>query len=280
MSAAALGLVLAGVATTAVNTSYVVQHDGLRRVPDLGAQTSAGRLRSLLNSPRWVAGALLGYCGLGVQIAALALAPAWAVQSVVAAGLTVALGAWACLGDRGARRRQLTAVALLAGGLLAITLAMQRVRPAGTAPITALALYAAAMLALAFAVPRLARPGGQGRAEATAAGTLYGVTTVAIAAAISELSRSLPLAGAVLAIGAACALAGLPRFQRALQDAGPVSAVILMSAATNVSAILGALLLAGVTRPAPLPLAGLLALTAAGALTAFAAPPERRTAGG
>jgi hypothetical protein len=137
-----------------------------------------------------------------------------------------------------------------------------------------LALFAATAVAAAIAVQRVGPRASSPSADAVAAGLLYGVTTVAIATTLAILSRSVPQAGGVLLLGAACAVAGLPRFQRALQGGAPVRAVLLMSAATNVTAILGGLLLAGGSAFEPLTLAGLLALGGAGVVAA--GPPSTR----
>lgn len=271
MSTLDAGLALAAVAAVGVNAGYVVQHAALADVGTLGASTSGQTLRVLLGSRRWRIGALLGYGGLGAQLLALALAPAWAVQSVLAAGLVVALAAWARHGGTGTPGRQLLAVAMLAAGLALVVASAGGHQATVHVPVVALGVFVAVALgAVAVAAgardhaPRTAHP----TLDATAAGVLYGVTTVAMATAAVLVSRSIALAAVVLLAGGACAVTGLPRFQRALQAVGPARAVLLMSAAMNATALTGALVLAGPGALHAPALAGLVALAAAGVVAA------------
>ncbi|MCW3016017.1 MAG: hypothetical protein JWO02_3109 [Solirubrobacterales bacterium] len=268
MSSLSLGLALATLAAVAVNAGYVVQHGALSTVEPLHGRSSRETLRALLASRRWVIGALLGYGGLATQIVAMALAPAWAVQAVLAAGLVVALAGWAWRDRAEPMMRQLVAVAMIAAGLVVVVRSVGHGTGAPQIPMLLLGLFAATAVGAALAAQRIGEPAPSPSTDAVAAGLLYGVTTTAIATTLAILPKSVPQAGGVLLFGAACAVAGLPRFQRALQGGAPVRAVLLMSAATNVTAILGGLLLAGGNPPEPLTLAGLLALGGAGVVAA------------
>jgi hypothetical protein len=273
MTGPTLGLLLAAVAAVAINAAYVLQHDALGTVEPIAAAGVRGTLRALLGSRRWIAAAVLGYGGLVAQIAAMALAPAWIVQSVLAAGLVVALAGWAWRGHRGHVAPQLVALILLAAGLTAIVASGFHASRPDAIPLLSLAVFAAVAstvaCVLALGRGRLPAPA----ANACAAGLLYGVTTASLATTLAAAPDSALLAAGVLVPGGVCAVGGLLRFQRALQAGSPVTVVLIMSAAMNATAIAGGLLLAGGTAPGPVASAGLVALCAAGAV---AAVPARR----
>ena len=254
------GLLLAAVASLSVNASYLLQHAGLASAPEVRASRPLRSIIGLLRSPGWRRGALLSYAGLAVECVALALAPLFLVQAIIAAGLVVvAVGTGR--GDR-------VAVALVVVG--AVALCLGQTAGQGAVPGPALLLGFLATLALLGAV--LTRAGARG----FAAGLLYGGTTVAIAY-LAALAAAGTIAGtrtvtAVFAAGIVTA-GGFFLFQRALQEGRPARVVTLMTAGTNAGAIAGALVvfaepLGSTPLLAALHAGGLVALSAAAALAA------------
>src|SRR4051794_37659118 len=116
------GLAAAGVASLAINGSYLVQHAGLAAAPQVRATRPLQTLRGLLGSPAWRAGAALGYGGLALEAVGLLLAPISLVQSVLAAGLVVVAVGSARLAGRSLLAREALAVGLMALALGALAL--------------------------------------------------------------------------------------------------------------------------------------------------------------
>src|SRR4051812_19084065 len=76
-------------AAIAINAGYVVQHCGLTSAPRIELQRPLAAVAALVRSRGWVAGALLGYAGLGLEVIALVALPLSAVQATIGAGLVV-----------------------------------------------------------------------------------------------------------------------------------------------------------------------------------------------
>src|SRR4051795_9516327 len=76
-------------AAIAINAGYVVQHGGLSSAPRIELRRPLAAVAALLRSRRWVAGALLGYAGLGLELLALTALPLSAGQATIGAGLVV-----------------------------------------------------------------------------------------------------------------------------------------------------------------------------------------------
>jgi drug/metabolite transporter (DMT)-like permease len=225
----------------------------------------------LLRSPRWVAGAALGYGGLALQTAALAVIPVSTVQAIIAAGVVVvALGSGRVARRAPTGREALAAAATVAAlGLLA--LAAPPSNSGGHAAPVALAgwaLVAAGGAAALLLTRRGARDAGR---LGLASGALYGTATVALAALLA--APSAPLAAEAVAVGGLSAVGGFFAFQRGLQVGPPVAVVTLMLCATNVVAISGGLIamhdpLAGPGVPRALQLAALALAVGGAALVA------------
>lgn len=156
---------------------------GAEPAPRLGP----GLLLGLVRGWRYPAGLMLDAIGFALALIALHSLPLYVVQSVSAASLavTAALGALV-LGLR-LRRREVSAVVLVAAGLALVGLSAgpESARPLG-ATAQWLVLGVAVILALA-AVP-LARQ--HGRAGAWALGTVGGLGFGVIAVAVRGLSAS------------------------------------------------------------------------------------------
>jgi len=263
------GLSVATAASLALNASYVVQHGALANAAPVRLAAPIASVRGLLRSRRWVAGAVLAYGGIALNLVAMSLAPLWLVQTTIAAGLVVVCAAWAHISQRPLTGRERVAVGLVGAGLLVLALAGAGGRPGVHPTALALAGCIATAAVLALAVVRR-----RGREQlGLAAGLLYGATTVALAslpAAVAGGQIALVLV-AILA-GGSVTVAGFFAFQRGLQSGEAAPVVTQMTAGMNAATITGGLLLGSGLAADWLPragqLAGLAALCVAGALAA------------
>jgi hypothetical protein len=238
------GIVAASLAALLLNASYLVQHAGLASAPVIRASQPLVTARALLASRTWLTGALLSYVGLALDILALGLAPLSLVQSIIAAGLVVvALGAaWARRQRPGTR--ELIAIALIVVALATLG-AGAAAKPAGAPPAAALLVFEviAALVAWAIAGRGHAADAGPHRLG-LAAGVLYGATNVALAALLAS-GGAPALVTVAVGAGIAVTAGGFFAFQRGLQSGPATGVVTLMTAGTNVVAILGGLLVMG-----------------------------------
>ncbi len=240
MSGTTAGLALALLASVALNGSYLLQHAGSARALAVTPRHPVRTLRSLLGAPVWALGAVAGFSGWGLHIAALSRAPISLVQAFVAGGLAL-VAPMAAVGLRHrltrAERRAILAT-VLALPLLTLGLGgavATRHHPAALAGTEGLLAATAAALAVTVGGPRRAP------ALAVAGGLLYGAADLAIKA----LTAGAGLRSPWLVVAAATTAGAFFAFQRALQTGRPVSVIALMTAATNVSTVLGGFLCFG-----------------------------------
>lgn len=238
------GIVAASAAALLLNASYLVQHAGLATAPVIRPSRPLVTARALLASRTWLTGALLSYCGLALNILALGLAPLSLVQSIIAAGLVVV-----ALGAAWARRRRPGARELVAIALIVVALATLGVgagaRPAGAPSAMVLVAFEALAALGACAIAGRGPAGDAGPHRlGLAAGVLYGATNVALAALLAS-GRAAALVTVAIVAGAAVTAGGFFAFQRGLQSGPATGVVTLMTAGTNVIAILGGLLVMG-----------------------------------
>jgi hypothetical protein len=244
MTPTALGLLLAFGAAVALNGSYLIQHAGSAGAVAVDARRPVRTLASLLRSPLWSLGAVVGLSGWALHIGAMREAPLSLVQAFVAGGLALtapmaALGLRRRLApeERGALATMVVALVLLALGL----------RGGGAHPRfsgAALGAWVAGLAALAAVLVACVRGPRRHHVLGLAGGLLYGAADLALKAATglhagALLASPWPWAAAVATVGAFFA------FQRGLQADRPVAVIALMTAATNVGSILGAFVVLG-----------------------------------
>ena len=248
MSGLVAGILLAVAASIALNGSYLLQHAGATDADAVNPWRPLATLRSLLRSPLWTAGALVGMTGWGLHIGALARAPLSIVQAFVAGGIALTVP-MAALGRRHrVGRDERRGTALIVAGLVLLALGLHGPGNAAAFSPAALAGYLA-LLALLAAVAAVA-VSGERRAAAlgAAGGVLYGAADVAIKA-LTVVDHEHGLAGAltspwiVAATAASCG--AFFAFQRGLQTGRPVSVIALMTAATNLVSIAGGFVVFG-----------------------------------
>jgi drug/metabolite transporter (DMT)-like permease len=237
----------AGAAIT-INAGYVVQHSGLTTAPRIELRRPLFAVGALLRSRRWVAGALLGYAGMALEIVALAALPLSAVQAAIGGGLVVVAVLSRALSGAplGGAAPVGAVLAVAALGIIAV------VTPGSVgahhAPTPAPWALVAAALAVIGVAGMVARRVPTATGLALAAGLLYGMTSIALAALAPALAGTAPAPAVIAAavpIGAAVTAGGFLCFQRALQHGRPLPVATAMMAAMDLVAIAGGIVLLG-----------------------------------
>jgi len=236
----ATGLLLALLASVALNTGYLLQHTGSAGAPAITPLRPLATLRSLLASRAWVLGLALGTFGWALHVGALSKAPLSLVQAFVAGGLALALPIGRRLFRQSLSARELWGVGLIALALGGLALGLHDSGAHGGFASGRLGLYLAASLVAAALLA--AAPAGARRPHAlgVAGGLLYGAADVAIKALTGLASRH-GMGHALLTIwlplAALATLGAFFCFQRALQTGRPLPVIALMTAATNALSI-------------------------------------------
>jgi hypothetical protein len=247
VSSLAIGLVLAVVASAALNSGYVLQHVGSSAAPAIDARRPIATLRGLLRSRTWLWGGAVGMAGWAMHVGALARAPISLVQAFVAGGLgLMAPVAARALGQR-LRPIERAGVGgvVVALGLLCVGLENPGTHGHADAAAMVAFLVGASLLAVS-----LARSSGHWRPHALglAGGVLYGTADVAIKAITGEASAH-GLGAALLspwfAAAALATLGAFFAFQRGLQTGHAVPVIVLMTASTTVGSVLGGFVVFG-----------------------------------
>jgi len=182
-----LGISLAAASAVLFAVGAVAQQE-------VTAHTTTGgklNLRKVLTHPVWLAGQLVTFVAVGLQVAALGLAPVSAVQPLLAGGLVVALAIRSVRDRRVPSPRDLLGAALAAGGLAVFLIAA---RPTDVSKDTipgTLAVLVAAMVALALIAGTIwLKQGSTGAlAAGIAAGVAMGIAAVLISVALHTFSR-------------------------------------------------------------------------------------------
>ena len=252
-----IGILLALLCALITNLGFLLKHRGACAAPDVDFRRPIRSAIGLWKS-RWFAiGMLVAAGAFALHVAALALAPLSLVQAVLSGGLVFLT----VLADRvfgfklGMRQWAGVAMTALGLALLAITLPHGGDPHAGYS-VAGMIGFEAGLLALGTLLvfsPKLgARHEHHGVLLGAAAGILFGVSDVAIKA----LTGSVGSAGALGLMSPwllTCILASVIAFYasaRGLQQGEAVSVITVTSAAANVSAISGGILVFGDPMPA------------------------------
>jgi drug/metabolite transporter (DMT)-like permease len=250
-----LGILLSLVCALATNLGFLLKHRGACAAPAVSLRHPIASAAGLFCSKWFTIGLLVAIVAWILHVAALALAPLSIVQAVISGGLvflTVIAERWfgANVGLRQWAGVGLTALGLV---LLAVTL------PSGGGAHSSYSLagmiaFESALLALGtFLVlsPQLDSHEHHGVMLGTAAGILFGVSDVAIKALTGSVGAS-GMAGLVSPWLVTCILASVIAFfasARGLQKGEAVPVITLTSAAANVTAISGGILVFGDPMP-------------------------------
>ena len=246
-----LGIVLSLLCALATNVGFLLKHRGACAAPDVSLRHPLASAIGLFRSKWFTLGMLVALIAWSFHVAALALAPLSLVQAVISGGLvfltvmaerffgfTVGTRQWAGVG--------LTALGLV---LLAATLPHSGGAHSNYSLAGMIAFESALLVLGTFLVlsPKLGSHEHHGVMLGTAAGILFGVSDVAIKALTGPVG-DLGVAGLVSPWLVTCVLASVIAFfacARGLQKGEAVPVITLTSAAANVTAISGGILVFG-----------------------------------
>jgi drug/metabolite transporter (DMT)-like permease len=250
-----LGILLALLCALATNVGFLLKHRGACAAPDVSIKHPVRSAVGLFRSKWFAIGMLVALVAWIFHVAALALAPLSVVQAVIAGGLvflTVLAERWfgCSVGTRQWAGVGLTALGLV---LLAVTLPTSGGGHASYS-MAGMIAFESALLALGtFLVlsKKLGSHEHHGVMLGTAAGILFGVSDVAIKALTTSVGDA-GVFGLVSPWLLTCVLASVVAFYasaRGLQKGEAVPVITLTSAAANVSAISGGILVFGDPMP-------------------------------
>lgn len=239
----------------ATNAGFLLKHRGACAAPDVSLRHPLSSAIGLFRSKWFTLGMLVALVAWSFHVAALALAPLSLVQAVISGGLvfltvlaerffgfTVGTRQWAGVG--------LTALGLV---LLAATLPHSTGAHSNYS-LAAMIAFESALLVLGTVLvlsPKLGSHEHHGVMLGTAAGILFGVSDVAIKALTGPVGE-LGVGGLVSPWLVTCVLASVIAFfacARGLQKGEAVPVITLTSAAANVTAISGGILVFGDPMP-------------------------------
>jgi hypothetical protein len=251
-----LGILLSLVCAFATNLGFLLKHRGACAAPDVSLRHPIASAAGLFRSKWFTIGLLVAIVAWVFHVAALALAPLSLVQAVISGGLVfltvMAERFFGCT----VGRRQWAGVGLTALGLVLLAATLPGSEGAhSNYSLAGMIAFESALLALGtFLVlsPRLGSHEHHGVMLGTAAGILFGVSDVAIKA----LTGTVGSTGVVGLLTSpwlfTCIAASVIAFfasARGLQRGEAVPVITLTSAAANVTAISGGLLVFGDPMP-------------------------------
>jgi drug/metabolite transporter (DMT)-like permease len=246
-----LGILLSLLCALATNVGFLLKHRGACAAPAVSLRHPLASAVGLFRSKWFTLGMLVALIAWSFHVAALALAPLSLVQAVISGGLvfltvmaerffgfTVGTRQWAGVG--------LTALGLV---LLAVTLPHHGGAHSNYSLAAMIAFESALLVVGTILVlsPRLGSHEHHGVMLGTAAGILFGVSDVAIKALTGSVG-DVGMAGLLSPWLLTCVLASVIAFYACaggLQKGEAVPVITLTSAAANVTAISGGILVFG-----------------------------------
>jgi drug/metabolite transporter (DMT)-like permease len=249
-----LGILLSLLCALATNVGFLLKHRGACAAPDVSLRHPVASAVGLFRSKWFTIGMLVALVAWTFHVAALALAPLSLVQAIIAGGLvflTVLAERWFgfTVGTRQWAGVGLTALGLV---LLAVTLPQHGGAHASYSLAGMIAFESALLVIGTFLVlsKKLGSHEHHGVMLGTAAGILFGVSDVAIKALTGAVGDG--VTGLLSPWLVTCILASVIAFYasaRGLQKGEAVPVITLTSAAANVTAISGGILVFGDPMP-------------------------------
>jgi drug/metabolite transporter (DMT)-like permease len=249
-----LGILLAIFCAFATNVGFLLKHRGACAAPDVSLKHPIASAIGLFRSKWFALGMLVALGAWVFHVAALAMAPLSVVQAVIAGGLVFLT----VLAERyfgcSVGTRQWAGVGLTALGLVLLAITLPHNGGHSSYSTVGMIAFESALLALGtFLVlsKKLDSHEHHGVMLGTAAGILFGVSDVAIKA----ITTSLGTGGGVAVLApwlVTCIAASVIAFYasaRGLQKGEAVPVITLTSAAANVTAISGGILVFGDPMP-------------------------------
>jgi drug/metabolite transporter (DMT)-like permease len=250
-----LGILLSLLCALATNVGFLLKHRGANAAPDVSLKHPLASAVGLFRSKWFALGMLVALIAWSLHVAALALAPLSLVQAVISGGLVFLT----VLAERffgfTVGTRQWVGVGLTALGLVLLAATLPHGGGAhSNYSLAAMIAFESALLAFGtFLVlsPKLGSHEHHGVMLGVAAGILFGVSDVAIKALTGPVGN-LGAAGLISPWLVTCVLASVIAFfasARGLQKGDAVPVITLTSAAANVTAISGGILVFGDPMP-------------------------------
>ncbi len=249
-----LGILLSLFCALATNVAFLLKHRGACAAPDVSLKHPITSAVGLFRSKWFTIGMLVALVAWTFHVLALALAPLSVVQAIIAGGLvflTVLAERWFgfTVGTRQWAGVGLTALGLV---LLAVTLPHHGGAHSGYSLAGMIAFESALLVIGTFLVlsKKLGSHEHHGVMLGTAAGILFGVSDVAIKALTGAVGNG--ITGLLSPWLVTCILASVIAFYasaRGLQKGEAVPVITLTSAAANVTAISGGILVFGDPMP-------------------------------
>jgi drug/metabolite transporter (DMT)-like permease len=249
------GILLALLCALATNVAFLLKHRGACAAPDVRLRHPVRSATGLFRSKWFAIGMLVATGAWALHVGALALAPLSVVQAVIAGGLVFLT----VLAERffgcSVGTRQWAGVGLTALGLVLLAVSLPNGEGSHASySMAGMIAFESALLAIGtFLVltPQLGSHEHHGAMLGVAAGILFGVSDVAIKA-LTTLFAGGGFLGLVSPWLLTCVLASVLAFYasaRGLQKGEAVPVITLTSAAANVSAISGGILVFGDPMP-------------------------------
>jgi drug/metabolite transporter (DMT)-like permease len=249
-----LGILLALLCAFATNVGFLLKHRGACAAPDVSLKHPLRSAVGLFRSKWFALGMLVALVAWVFHVAALALAPLSIVQAVIAGGLVFLT----VLAERyfgcSVGTRQWAGVGLTALGLVLLAVTLPTGGEHASFSLAGMIAFESVLLALGtFLVlsKKLGSHAHHGVMLGTAAGILFGVSDVAIKALTTSVGDG-GVAGMLSPWLVTCVAASIIAFYasaRGLQKGEAVPVITLTSAAANVSAISGGILVFGDPMP-------------------------------
>lgn len=250
-----LGILLALFCAFATNVGFLLKHRGACAAPAVSLKHPVASAVGLFRSKWFAVGMLVALVAWLFHVAALALAPLSVVQAVIAGGLVFLT----VLAERyfgySVGTRQWAGVGLTALGLVLLAVTLPHSAGHASYSTAGMIIFESALLALGtFLVlsPKLGNHEHHGVMLGVAAGMLFGVSDVAIKALTTVVGES-GVVGVLLSPWlVTCIAASVIAFYasaRGLQKGEAVPVITLTSAAANVTAISGGIIVFGDPMP-------------------------------
>ena len=249
------GIFLALLCALATNVGFLFKHRGACAAPDVSARHPIRSAVGLFRSKWFTIGMLVAVGAWILHVGALAMAPLSVVQALISGGLvflTVLAERWfGC----SVGTRQWVGVGLTALGLVLLTMTLPHGGGVHSSySVAGMVAFESGLLAVGMTLvfwKRLGNHEHHGVLLGTAAGILFGVSDVAIKALTGTVGDA-GLAGLVSPWLLTCVIASVIAFYasaRGLQKGEAVPVITLTSAAANVTAISGGILVFGDPMP-------------------------------
>ena len=249
-----LGILLALLCAFATNVGFLLKHRGACAAPDVSIKHPVSSAVGLFRSKWFAVGMLVALVAWIFHVGALALAPLSVVQAVIAGGLVFLT----VLAERffgcSVGTRQWAGVGLTALGLVLLAMTLPTGGEHASFSLAGMIAFESVLLCLGtFLVlsKKLGSHEHHGVMLGTAAGILFGVSDVAIKALTTSVGDA-GVAGMLSPWLVTCVAASVIAFYasaRGLQKGEAVPVITLTSAAANVSAISGGILVFGDPMP-------------------------------